>query len=43
MPKSLTYNEIEAIRQMALEFTDRDYPAREMLGRLIESPIFLEK
>ena len=43
MGRSLTYNEIESVRQMALEFKDRDYPAREMLGRLIESPIFLEK
>ena len=43
MGRSLTYNEIESIRQMALDFKDRDYPAREMLGRLIESPIFLEK
>jgi hypothetical protein len=41
--RSLTYNEIESIREMALKFKESDYPARDMLRQLVQSPIFLEK
>jgi hypothetical protein len=41
--RGLTYNEIESIREMVLEFKTSDYPAQEMLKQLIQSAIFLEK
>ena len=41
--RELTYNEIESIRDMALEFKSSGYPAKQMLKELIQSPIFLEK
>ncbi|MAT15668.1 MAG: hypothetical protein CMJ46_10420 [Planctomyces sp.] len=41
--RTLTYNEIEFIRQHALELKPQGYPMKKMLHFVVQSPIFLEK